>query len=57
MDFSDIHIAQTKLEKKAIKHEGRIEALEEKNENFDLDSLEGKETISAKEIVELMRAF
>ena len=53
-----------------MKHEGRLEALEEKNENFDLDSLEvfeikiqilnyleGKETISAKEIVELMRGF
>ena len=40
-----------------MKHEGRIEGLEEKNENFDLDSLEGKETISTKEIVELMRGF
>ena len=40
-----------------MKHEARIEGLEEKNENFDLDSLEGKETISAKEIVELMKSF
>ena len=57
LDFTDIQIQQTKLEKKAGKHEGRIEALEEQNENFDLDSIEGKESISAKEIVELMKSF
>ena len=31
--------------------------MEEVNNNFDLDSIEGKENISAKEIVELMRSF
>ena len=45
------------MQKKAAKNEGRIEQLEEVNNNFDLDSIEGKENISAKEIVELMRSF
>ena len=57
LDFTDIQTQTTKLQKKAAKNEGRIEQLEEVNNNFDLDSIEGKENISAKEIVELMRSF
>lgn len=57
LDFTDIQTQTTKLQKKSAKHEGRIESLEEINNNFDLDSIEGKENISAKEIVELMRSF
>ena len=57
LDFTDIQTQTTKLQKKAAKNEGRIEQLQEVNNNFDLDSFEGKENISAKEIVELMRSF
>lgn len=39
------------------KQEKRVEALEEKEDHFDMQSLEGKETISMKDIVELMRGF
>ena len=57
LNFSDCQVQQNKLEKKYAKQERRIDALEEKDEDLNLEALEGKESITVKDITELMKQF
>ena len=55
LNFSDMQVQQSKVEKKFAKQEKRLDAIEEKDEELNLEALEGKESITAKDIAELIK--
>ena len=54
-NFSDFQVQQSKLEKKCIHHGKRLDDIEEKDEDVDLEALEGKEAITIKDITDVMK--